>query len=187
MAFDNKKRNEPRRNEYIHIDKVQVISPEGENLGVMDTYKALNLAQEQGLDLVEVGPNVRPPVCKIINYSKYLYDQNKKSRANKKGKAKETKEFGFTPVIDQGDVDHKVKRAKEYLSKGYPVKVIMVRKGRQTREMAEEVFDKILTNFSEYSSIEAVPVQEGNRISITFRANGKTENKQNSKKEDTHF
>lgn len=177
MALDNKKKFGPRRNEYIHVPQVQVISSTGGNLGIMDTYKAIQLAQDQELDLVEVGPNVTPPVCKIINYSKYVYAQNKKSKANKKGKAKDTKEFVFTPVIDSADINHKVKRAKEYLAKNHPVKLTMTRKGRQTQEMASEVFNEILTNFAEYSSIEPVPVQEGNRISITFKANGKTENK----------
>ena len=167
----------PKRNEYIRVPEVQLIGKDGENIGVIKTPEALQLAKSVNLDLVEVGPNVKPPVCKIMDFSKYIYAQNKKSRQNKKGKAKETKEFRFTPVIEAADIDHRVKRAKEYLSKGHPVKIVMQKKGRQTREQAIEVFNQILTNFSDYSSIEAETKFEGNRIFNTFKPNGKTENK----------
>ncbi len=174
----------PRKNEFIRVDEVQLIDEKGENLGVVKTYKAMELAKAAGLDLVEVGANVKPPVCKIMDYSKYLYIQNKKSRMNKKGKVKETKEFRFTPVIEQADIEHRIKRAKEYLGKGHPVKIYMFIKGRQSREQAIEVFNQILTNFTDYSSIEGAPVTERNILFLTFKSNGKTENKQDSKKED---
>lgn len=181
MAFENNtgsgKKSTPRKNEYIHAQQVQLINEQGENIGVLPTYKALEMAKEAQLDLVEVGPNVKPPVCKIMDFSKYMYIQSKKSRMNKKGKVKETKEFRFTPVIDTGDVEHRVKRAKEYLEKGHPVKIVMVRKGRQNKEQALQVFSEILTNFADYSSIEAEPTNEGNRIFLTYKPNGKTENK----------
>lgn len=174
MSFNNKG---PRTNEYIRAEKVQLIDNEGENLGVVDINKALLLAKEAELDLVEVGPNVTPPVCKIMDFSKYLYMLNKKNRTNKKGKMKEVKEFRFSPVIEQGDMDHRIKRSKEYLDKGYPVKIVMQKKGRQSMDQAKTVFAEILTNFTDYSSIEAEPKYEGNRISITFKPDGKTENK----------
>lgn len=184
MAFENKtdfrKKFGPRKNEFIRLPEVQLINEKGENMGVVPTQKALEMAGEVELDLVEVGPNVRPPVCKIMDFSKYVYMQSKKSRMNKKGKTKETKEFRFTPVIEKADIEHRIKRAKEYLSKGHPVKILMIRKGRQNKDQALDVFNKILTNFTDYSSIEAVPVHEGNRISLTYKPNGKTENKQNS-------
>jgi len=185
MSFDNtkdlRKKYGPRKNEWIRVEEVQLINEKGENVGVVKTEDARRMAQEAELDLVEVGPNVRPPVCKIMDYSKYIYQQNKKSRSNKKGKAKETKEFRFTPVIDKADVDHRIERAKEYLGKGYPVKLTMFIKGRQSREQASDVFDEILTNFADYSSIEPDSISEGNNIFVTFRPNGKTKNKQNSK------
>lgn len=180
---DLRKKFGPRKNEWIRVSEVQLITEKGENFGVIQTEKALDMAREVGLDLVEVGPNVNPPVCKIMDFSKYMYMQNKKSRENKKGKVKDTKEFRFTPVIEQGDINHRVKRAIEYIQKGHPVKIIMFRKGRQPRGQALEVFNQILTNFADYSSIEAEPVEEGRYISLTFKPNGKTENKQNSKKE----
>jgi len=187
MSFDNrkdfKKKYGPRKNEWIKVPEVQLIDENGENVGVVGTTEAIRMAEIAGLDLVEVGPNVKPPVCKIMDYSKYMYLQNKKSRSNKKGKTKDTKEFRFTPVIDNADIEHRVNRAKEYLGKGHPVKLTMFIKGRQSREQASDVFNDILTNFSDYSSIEPNPVKEGRNIFITFKPDGKTENKQNSKEE----
>jgi translation initiation factor IF-3 len=85
--------------------------------------------------------------------------------------------------MDIGDTGHRIKRALEFLSKGHPVKLTMVKKGRQSKEIAQSVFAGILTNFADYSSIEAEPKMENNRISITYRQNGKTKNKQNSEEE----
>lgn len=167
----------PRVNKYIRASKVQVIDQEGENQGVMPIGEALNLAKEAQLDLVEVGPKVSPSVCKIMDFSKYLYEQNKKQRGNKKGKAKEQKEFRFSPVIEKADIDHRVRRAKEYLDKGHPVRLVMQKKGRQPMDLAKETFAEILTNFDDYSSIEAEPKRDRNRISITFKADGKTKDK----------
>jgi translation initiation factor IF-3 len=179
-----KKNRGPRVNNQIRVNEIQLIDEKGENLGVVDTGKAISLAKDAELDLVEVGANVEPPVCKIMDYAKYMYMQNKKNRGNKKGKTKEQKEFRFSPVIEEGDIEHRVKRATEYLDKGHPVKIVMQKRGRQPMELAREVFAEILTNFSDYSSIEAEPKQQGNRISITFKSDGKTKNKQNSEEED---
>jgi translation initiation factor IF-3 len=156
---------------------VQLIDQEGENQGVVPIGEALNLAKEAQLDLVEVGPKVSPPVCKIMDFSKYLYEQNKKQRGNKKGKAKEQKEFRFSPVIEKADIEHRVRRAKEYLDKGHPVRLVMQKKGRQPMDLARETFAEILTNFDDYSTIEAEPKRDRNRIIITFKADGKTKNK----------
>jgi translation initiation factor IF-3 len=171
------RRKGPRVNKYIRASKVQLIDQEGENQGVVPIGEALNLAKEAQLDLVEVGPKVSPPVCKIMDFSKYLYEQNKKQRGNKKGKAKEQKEFRFSPVIEKADIEHRVRRAKEYLDKGHPVRLVMQKKGRQPMDLAKETFAEILTNFDDYSSIEAEPKRDRNRIIITFKANGKTKNK----------
>lgn len=175
--MDLKKKSGPNVNQYIRASEVQLIDEKGENAGVISIDKALAMAKERGLDLVEVGPNIKPPICKIMDFSKYLYSQNKKLRANKRGKTKEQKEFRFSPVIETADIDHRVRRSKEFLDKGHPVRIVMQKKGRQPMELAKEVFTEILTNFTDYSSIEAEPKYEGNRISITFKPNGKTENK----------
>ncbi len=173
-----------RRNEWIKVPEVMLIDQDGNNKGVVPTDEARKLAQEAGLDLVEVGATAKPPVCRIMDYSKYVYEQNKKQRQSKKlGKAKDLKEFRFSTVIDVGDLQTRVRRATEFLEKGHPVQITVTKRGRQTYEQAREVFDRILTNFTEYSSIEPEPKREGNRISISFKKNGKTKDKQNSNKE----
>lgn len=183
MAYDSPKKDYgPRKNEYIRVPEVQLIDSEGENLGVISTEKAKEMAKEVGLDLIEVGANTTPPVCKIMDYSKYVYMLNKKKRKSK-SKQRELKEFRFSPVIDVGDSQHRIKRAKEFLEKGHPVRLTMMWKGRQSRDLAKEVFVEILTNFEDYSSIEPEPKYEGKRMTITYRKNGKTKDKQNSKEE----
>lgn len=181
--MDFKKNKGPRVNREIRKREVQLIDEKGNNLGITGIEEALLLAKKAELDLVEVGANIEPPVCKIMDYGKYLYAQNKKNRKGKKGAIKDQKIFRFSPVIEKADVEHRTKRAKEYLDKGHPVKLIMQKKGRQSIDQAKEVFFEILTNFSDYSSIETEPKQEGDRISITFKSDGKTKNKQNSKEE----
>jgi translation initiation factor IF-3 len=133
----------------------------------MKTPEALEKAKEMGLDLVEISPNAKPPVCKIMDYSKYMYRQEKKRRKNRQ-KSKDMKEFKFSPVIDIGDINTRVRRATEYLEKGHPVRITMYRRGRQSREQAEKVFEEILTNFEEYSTIEPKPKKEGRNMYITF-------------------
>jgi len=147
----------PRVNEYIRVPQVQLIDEKGENLGIVDTEQARELALEAELDLVEVGSSAKPPVCRIMNFSKYIYEQNKKKRQNKGGKMKELKEFRFTPVMDIGDTNYRIKRAHEFLTKGHQVKLTMVKKGRQSMDQARAVFSEILTNFADYSSIETDP------------------------------
>ena len=169
MTF--KKSRGPRVNQEIRESEVQLIDNKGENKGVVKIDEAIKLSKEQQLDLVEVGATAKPPVCKVMDFSKYLYEQKKKSRKNK-SKTKEQKEFRFSPVIETADIEHRVKRAKEYLDKNHPVRLVMQKRGRQSMDLAREVFAEILTNFSDYSSIEAGPKREGNRISITFKANG---------------
>lgn len=187
MDFNTQKSNKDigtRINEYIRVPEVLVIDQKGENLGKMNTADAIELAKEAELDLVEVGATSKPPVCRIMDYSKYVYEQNKKLRKNKAGKAKELKEFRFSTVIDVGDLNTRVRRAKEFLEKDHPVRITVQRKGRQTYQQARAVFDDILTNFTEYSTIEPEPKSEGNRITISFKKNGTSKNKQNSIKED---
>ncbi len=180
---DKKKDFGPRRNEWIRVPEIRVIDDEGNNLGVVKTIDALRMAKEKELDLVEISPNVDPPVCRIIDYAKYQYELSKKNR-EKKQKTKEMKEFRFSPVIDTNDIDIRVRRAKEFIDKGHNVRLTMLRKGRQPFERAQEIFEQILTNFEDYSTIEPDKKVEGKSIFITFKANGKAKNKQNSSKED---
>ena len=179
--FRRKKDFGPRKNQYIRVPEVLVIDNKGEKLGVMKTDDAVARARELDLDLVEVGATAEPPVCKIMDYSKYVYEQNKKKRKSR-AITRELKEFRFSPVIDVGDREWKIKRAKDFLSKGHNVKVTVFRKGRQTREQAMAVFQELLTNFEDYSTIDPDPTKQGRYISITYKADGKAKNKQNSEK-----
>jgi translation initiation factor IF-3 len=163
----NKGSRGPRKNDQIRAPKVMVITEKGENLGVMNTQEALIKAKELNLDLVEVGSNAKPPVCKIMDYSKYIYRQKKKQRKNRQ-KSKDMKEFKFSPVIETADINTRVRRATEYLEKGHPVRITMYRKGRQSHEQAKKVFNEILTNFSEYSTIEPKAKEEGRNMYLTF-------------------
>lgn len=186
MDFNNQRGNKEihaKINEWIRVPKVLVVDQNGNNLGELDTNEARRLATEAELDLVEVNPNSNPPVCRIMDYSKFVYEQNKKLRKNKSGKAKDLKEFRFSTVIDEGDKNTRIRRGIEFLEKDHPVRITVQRKGRQTHEQAMSVFNDILNNFTGYGSIEPEPKREGNRISITFKKNGTTKNKQNSSKE----
>ncbi len=184
-SYNQKAKNDlnTRVNERIRVPKVLVIDNKGENIGAVDTLEAIRMAKEVELDLVEVSPNAKPPVCRIMDFSKYVYEQKKKLRKNKSGKAKDLKEFKFSPVIDVGDKNTRVRRAKEFLDKDHPVKITIQKRGRQPYEQMKEVFADILTNFTEYSTIEAEPKGSSNSISITFKKNVTSKNKQNSNQE----
>ncbi len=169
------KKNIPRKNQYINASEVQLITSEGENLGVKKREEALSMAEQQELDLIEINPNVKPPICKIMDYSKYMYDKKKKQKKSK-GKAKDQKELRFSPVIEQHDINVRVSRAEKFLSKGHNVKLTILRKGRQTYEQAKEVMDELLETFKEYSTVEEKPKQEGRKLYITLKAEKKKEN-----------
>lgn len=174
----------PNKNQFIRAKEVMLIDENGQNVGIVPTSEALERAQAVELDLVEVSPQANPPVCKIIDFSKYLYEQKKKKRqGSKTGKVKPMKEFLFSPVIAGGDVEVRVKRAHEYLSKGHNVRVTMLRKGRITQEQAQSKFNEILTNFEGFDTIEDRPMSEGRKLFVTFKSDGKAKNKQNSSKE----
>lgn len=177
----------PRKNEWIKVPEVMLIDEKGESHGVVKTDKAREMAKKVGLDLVEVGATTKPPVCKIMDYSKYVYEQNKKKKAGgAKGRVKRMKEFKFTPNIEGHDIDTRVRRAKQYLDKGHQVRITMWRKGRQSMDQARETFKEILTLFDDYSTIEPAYKSEGRKIFITFKSDGKkkgsTKNKQISGK-----
>ena len=161
------------RNTYIRAKQVHLINENNENIGTVSIEKALRMADEANLDLVEVGPKAVPPVCKIMDYSKYVYEQKKKLRKNKAGKAKALKELRFSSIIADHDIDVKVKRGLEFLEKGHNLRITIFRKKRQTKEQSQEILNKLLTKFSDYSTIEAEPKNEGRRIIVTFKSNGK--------------
>ena len=138
-------------------------------LGEMPTATALGLAKEKELDLVEVAPNQKPPVCKIMSYSKFKYEEKKKARKGKvKGKTKDLKEMRFAPHIGDGDLQHKLNRTKEFLEKGHKVKITIFFKGRRTGpEPGNILVKKILTELEENCTIEQSIKRRGRRWFMT--------------------
>lgn len=121
-----------RINKYIRVPQVRVIMEDGSSPGILNTYDALKMAQEKGLDLVEINPKGIPPVCKILDFGKYKYEEKKKLAASKKNqKANETKELTFRPNTDENDLNHKLEQAKEFLAEGNKVKFAVKFRGRE--------------------------------------------------------
>ncbi len=170
MSHTNRRKNlykntkEYRINKEIKTDEVRVIGFDGDQLGIMKTKDALNLAYKislenngQDIDLVEISPNANPPVCKIMNFKKYLYEKNKKEKLNKKqSKAVKLKEIVIKPAIDIHDFEHKCKQARSFLEKGDKVKIMLRMSGREIQH-AEENSKKIqafIKNLEDICKIE---------------------------------
>lgn len=151
-------------NEKIHFKEVLVIGPDGESLGKMSRFNALNKAEEYELDLLCVAPNANPPVCKIINYGKYRFESQKKAKEVKKNqKIIEVKEIQLTPTIGEHDIQTKVKAAIRFLNDGNKIKVGVRFRGRQLShvEVGEDVLNKFIDYVKEYSVIEKAPSLDG--------------------------
>ena len=136
----------PKSNNRINSPEVQVIASNGENLGILNTNEAISMAKEEGLDLIEIAPNARPPVCKIIDIGKYKYDAQKKAnQAKKKQKKIEVKEIKLRPVTETHDYKFKIKNAQKFISKGDKVKFTIRFKGRELQHshLGEKLMDKI--------------------------------------------
>ncbi|MCS7245087.1 MAG: translation initiation factor IF-3 [candidate division WOR-3 bacterium] len=165
-----------RVNEAIKSREVQVIGPDGKSLGIMRTWEAIQLAKSMGLDLVEVSPNSNPPVAKIMNYGKFMYEQKKKLKEMKKHqKSVEVKEIQITPTIDKHDLGVKMRKAREFLSDGNKVKFKLIFKGRQIvhPEIAKNVLENIINELSDISDIEQAPKDEGRFIIMILRPKSK--------------
>lgn len=119
-----------RRNHRIKVPKIRVVGPDGKQFGIMDTKDALAIANEAGLDLVEVAAQARPPVCRIMDFGKYVYEQQKKAK-DSKGTSSKTKEVKFRPRVDVHDYITKIRRAEQFLNKGNKVKLTLTFRGRE--------------------------------------------------------
>ncbi len=154
-------------NEQIKAREVLVIDPEGTQLGVMKTDEALQLAQEKRMDLVNVAPNARPPVCRMMDYGKHKYEQSKRDRdAKKKQRATGVKEIKFRPNIDQKDFDVKVKRGQKFLEKGDKIKVTVMFRGREIThpEIAQGLCKEMADSLADYGIVEKPAKQEGRNM-----------------------
>lgn len=145
-----------------------VIDQDGESLGVLKTEKALELAKERELDLIEVAKEAKPPVAKILSWSKFKYQQEKKRKENK-GKSIEMKEMWFKSFIADGDLNHKLKKVDDFLSKKHPVKITIKAKGRVSRDQLEKLLDKILTQLGDKIEYDQRPKYTGRDLSIIVR------------------
>ena len=158
-----------RINERIRVPEVRVIGDEGEQLGVMNTREAVNLAREKGLDLVEVAPQAEPPVCRIIDYGKFQYEAKKKANEAKKKQVTITvKEVKFRPSTDEHDYNYRMKHAREWLQDGDKVKATIWFRGREMthRELGARILEKLEQDLSDVGEVEARPRMEGNQMFI---------------------
>lgn len=164
-----------RVNEQIHAREVRIVGDDTETQ-VMPIAKALQIAERKGLDLVEISPNAVPPVCRLIDYSKFLYQQKKRQKEMKAKQVKiEVKEVRFGPQTDDHDYNFKLKHAKEFLSEGNKVKAYVFFKGRSIlfKEQGKVLLLRFANDLEEYGKVEQMPVLEGKRM-ILFIAPKKT-------------
>lgn len=153
------------------MPEVRVIDEEGKQLGIMRTREALRLAQERGLDLVEVAPTASPPVCRIIDYGRFRYEEKKKAaQAKKKQVVINVKEVKFRPGTDEHDYAFKMKHAREWLKDGDKVKAIIWFRGREVthRELGEKLLQRLEQDLADVGEVEARPRMEGNQMVSVF-------------------
>ena len=157
----------PRINENIRESEIRLIDADGEMQGVMSVEAALALAEESGLDLVEVSPGAKPPVCKILDYGKYKYEQQKKANeARKKQKTIDVKEVKIRPGIEQHDYDVKMRNARKFLEKGDKVKVTMRFRGREMahQNIGIDILKRMQEELSDVSKTDLEPKLEGRQM-----------------------
>ena len=174
MAFQNQnyfqrrtKPKGPKTNERIRALEVQVISGDGKNLGTFAIKEAIQMAKDEGLDLIEISPNANPPVCKIIDIGKYRYSlQKKANKAKKKQKVINLKEIKLRPVTEIHDYNFKIKNAQRFLEKGDKVKFTVRFKGREMQHtnLGNELMDRIINDTKNVGKVEIYPKLEGKQI-----------------------
>ncbi len=167
------RRKEPNDivNEAIHYAQVLVIDAEGNQLGVLNTDDALEMAYEQEMDLLCVAPNAEPPVCKIIDYGRYRFEEQKKARdAKKNQQTSEVKALRVSPVIDQHDFETKLNRAREWIENNQKVRIDMRFRGRMItrQEVGKEVIAKFTEQISDIADVNKEPAMEGNTMSVVY-------------------
>ncbi len=162
----------PRSNNRITSSEVQVITNDGDNLGILNTNEAILKAKEEGLDLIEIAPKARPPVCKIMDMGKFRYDAQKKAnKAKKKQKKIELKEIKLRPVTEVHDYTFKIKNAQKFLSKGDKVKFTIKFKGRELQHshLGNELMNKIKQDMQEIGRVELQPKFDGKQMIMVIQ------------------
>jgi translation initiation factor IF-3 len=148
---------------------VRVIDPDGVQIGIMQTRDALELARSRELDLVEVSPNAKPPVCRILDYGRYKYELQKKAKASKKKQQQvQMKEMRYRPKIDEHDYQFKTKHVIEFLRAGHKVKLYVVFRGREMayKEFGREILERLTEDLKEIATVENEPKMEGRTMSM---------------------
>ena len=162
----------PKANNRINSPEVQVIASSGENLGIISTNKAISMAKEEGLDLIEIAPNAKPPVCKIIDMGKYKYDAQKKAnKAKKKQKIVLLKEIKLRPVTEAHDYNFKLKNAQKFLLKGDKVKFTIRFKGRELQHsnLGHDLMNKIKEDIKLVGKVEMNPKFDGKQMIMVIQ------------------
>jgi len=162
----------PKSNNRINSPEVQVINSKGENLGILNTNEAISMAKEEGLDLIEIAPKAKPPVCKIIDMGRFKYDAQKKAnKAKKKQKIVLLKEIKLRPVTEVHDYDFKVKNAKKFISKGDKVKFTIRFKGRELQHshLGNELMNKIKEDMKNIGKVELHPKFDGKQMIMVIQ------------------
>ena len=162
----------PKSNNRITSPDVQVISSDGENMGILNTNEAIKKAKEEGLDLIEIAPNAKPPVCKIMDMGKYKYDAQKKAnKAKKKQKKIELKEIKLRPVTDVHDYSFKIKNAQKFIVKGDKVKFTIKFKGRELQhpQLGHELMKKIQEDMKLIGKVELLPKFDGKQMIMVIQ------------------
>lgn len=176
MAYNNNNNKGQRVNEQIRVREVRLIDDEGNQKGIVPTLEALKMAKDKDLDLVEVSPNANPPVCKILDYGKYRFEQEKKLRESKKNqKVLKLKEIRMQPKIGSGDLDTKAKHVQEFLDEGSKVKVTIRFRGRELAhtELGYDVLQEVLKRLTSAYVVEKAPAMDGKTMSMTISAKAK--------------
>ena len=174
--YKDKYNDKHRVNEQIRIPEVRVIDDQGEQLGVMEMAKALQLAEDADLDLVEVSPKAVPPVCRIIDYGKFVYQQSKRAHeAKKKQKTTQLKEVKVGPNIDDHDLLIKLKHAREFLEHGDKLKITIKFRGREMRleNRGRDILKRVIKELEDVGQVDMLPKKEGRQIFTTLSAKSK--------------
>jgi translation initiation factor IF-3 len=169
IAYDRGPRRDDRvrTNERIRVREIRVIDDNGEQLGVMPPPQALALARGKGLDLVEISPTAQPPVCRIMDFGKYQYEQQKRTRAAKKHqKVIEVKEIKFRPKVDEHDYDFKKKHIERFIEDGDKVKATIFFRGREMAhpEIGRRILERLSGELVDVAIVESSPQKEGNQM-----------------------
>lgn len=170
-------RPQNRINHFIRADKLRVLDAEGKQVGILTLSEALKVAGDEGLDLVEIAPLAVPPVAKIIDYSKFLYQLKKKKQEEKRNShVSETKQLQFRPFINEHDLDVKLKRAREFIGDGDKVKMVVKFRGREMahQNLGREVMNKIVTKMADVAKAEREAKMEGRQMVMVISRIAKT-------------